>query len=160
MDCLTLPALGKDDEGRYRPRSLTISRQRLVALRANTIRATVEAFAPDVFIADKVPLGIFGELKPSLTWLSARPQTRCILGLREILDDPETVHREWRLAGNDAALRTYYDTIWIYGDPQVYDSIAEYGFAHEVVAKVQYTGYLDRKSFYIETQTTRQFRSF
>ena len=146
VDCLTLPSLGKDERGHYQPRSLKISRQRLIRLRAGIIQAAVEAFSPDVLIADKVPLGVDGELEPSLAWLRSQPHVRCILGLREILDDPETVRREWYLAGSEVAVAAYYDAVWVYGDPRVYDAVHEYTFSTAMTAKVRYTGYLDRQA--------------
>src|SRR5205809_2285827 len=47
--------------------------------------------------------------------------TRCVLGLREVLQDRETVERTWSDQGNVDAMREYYDAIWIYGDPAVID---------------------------------------
>ncbi|GAB4426372.1 MAG: glycosyltransferase family protein [Anaerolineae bacterium] len=152
IDCLTLPALGKQADGQYRPRSLSVSLRHLINLRASAIRAAIEAFAPDAFIVDKLPLGAFDELKPALEWLRSRPRTRCILGLREILDEPETARREWQAAGSDAAIRAYFDAIWVYGDPRVCNPITEYGLPDDIAAKVQFTGYLNRYALCPPTQ--------
>ncbi|MFQ5612163.1 MAG: glycosyltransferase family protein [Anaerolineae bacterium] len=146
VDCLTLPALSKNGNGRYGPRSLRVSLKGLIALRSNIIRAALESFKPDVLLVDKVPVGAFGELRESLEYLRNRGRTRCVLGLREILDDPDTVRQEWHLAGNEAAIRAYYDAVWVYGDPRVYDPVREYQLSGAVAAKVRYTGYLDRYS--------------
>lgn len=146
VDCVVLPAIAKDENGQYYPRSLAASFQDLLVLRANIIRAALESFAPDVLIVDKVPLGLLEELRPGLDWLRPQPHTRCVLGLREVLDAPQTVYREWHLGGSEAAIRVYYDTVWIYGDPRVYDPVREYGFSGEVAAKVRYTGYLGRRN--------------
>jgi len=43
-------------------------------------------------------------------------------------------------------VRTYYDAVWVYGDPAVYDPVREYAFAPDVAAKVRYTGYLDQRA--------------
>jgi predicted glycosyltransferase len=94
-------------------------------------------------IVDKVPLGAFGELEPGLRRLRARGRARCVLGLREVLDAPATVQHEWRAGGYDAAIRRYYDAVWVYGDPRVYDPALEYGFSREVVARLTHTGYID-----------------
>ena len=146
VDCLTLPAFGKQTNGQYRARSLALPVTTLAALRANTIRATLESFQPDVLIVDKVPLGAFQELEPGLTLLRARGRTRCVLGLRDVLDDPVVAHREWRIGQSDTAICNYYDAVWVYGDPTVYDPVREYGFSHETAVKVRYTGYLDRRT--------------
>ncbi len=146
VDCLTLPAFGKTEKGQYHSRSLTVSLNSLVKLRSHTIHAALKAFEPDVMIVDKVPLGMFGELVPSLDELRAQGRTRCVLGLREVLDDPKVTRREWQLSESDAAIRAYYDAVWIYGDPRVYDPVREYGFSSDIAAKVHYTGYLDRRT--------------
>lgn len=146
VDCLTLPALCKSLDGHYSPRNLDVSFQRLISLRANTIRAALQAFDPDVFIVDKLPLGIAGELEPALQHLYSTGRARCILGLRDVLDDPDTVRREWESAGNDQALLTYYHAVWVYGDPSVYDLASEYSLSPEVAGKVRYTGYLDQRA--------------
>src|SRR5206468_8861263 len=46
----------------------------------------------------------------------------------------------------EEAVREFYDSIWVYGDPSVYDVAREYGFSREVAAKIRYTGYLDQRS--------------
>jgi len=145
VDCLSLPGLRKDENGQYRSRSLQLSLEETVRLRARVIRAALEAFAPDVLIVDKEPRGALRELDPALERLRACGHTRCVLGLREVLDDPETIRREWRRMTSQAAIRRYYDSIWVYGDPAVYDPIHEYRFPPDLAAKVCYTGYLDQR---------------
>jgi predicted glycosyltransferase len=61
------------------------------------------------------------------------------------LDDPTAARREWREEANDDAIRRYYDAVWVYGDPAVYDPVEEYGFPADVAAKVSFTGYLDQR---------------
>ncbi|UCD75514.1 MAG: hypothetical protein JSV91_01075 [Phycisphaerales bacterium] len=143
VDCLTLPSLGKDTRGGYFPRSLAVTMDELIRLRSKIILAAVRSFEPNLFIADKVPLGAFNELRPALRALRFHGRTRTVLGLREILDDPQTVAREWREAGYDSAIRRHYDQIWIYGDREVYDANAEYSLAPDIASKVRYTGYLN-----------------
>lgn len=144
VDCLTLPTLAKDDTGQYQPRSLSVPRSELLKLRAKTIRTAVEMFEPDVLIADKVPSGAFEELIPSLDWLQTQRHTRCILGLREVLDEPEVVQNEWDEGEYESIVETYYDAVWIYGDRQIYDPIYEYDFSGALQSKTRFTGYLGR----------------
>lgn len=146
VDTLCLPALHKDQDGQYASRRLNMSLQKLIALRASTIRVALEAFEPDVFIVDNVPRGAQQELDPALQYLRAHGSTYCVLGLRDVLDDPETVKREWHKAGNEAVIRDYYDAVWVYGDPAVYDTVNEYSFAPEIAAKTHYTGYFDQRT--------------
>jgi predicted glycosyltransferase len=145
VDCLTLPALSKDSEGRYEPRRLGIALKELVNLRARAIATALESFEPDVLIVDKVPRGALLELEPALEMLKARGGTRCVLGLRDVLDDPFTVREEWDRLANEQAINDYYDAVWVYGDPKVYDLVTEYQFPSDVAAKVCYTGYFDQR---------------
>jgi predicted glycosyltransferase len=142
-DCLTLPALCKDADGHCRPRYLDFSFPALIRLRVKAIAAALETFRPDLLIVDHLPRGAMRELDSSLEDLRAYGRTRCVLGLRDILEDPVNVRREWRRAANEAAIRDYYDAVWIYGDPAVYDPVLEYRFGPDVASRVRYTGYLD-----------------
>ncbi|QQE67068.1 hypothetical protein GFS31_37750 [Leptolyngbya sp. BL0902] len=145
IDYLTLPAWQKTAEGEYQSRRLGLSVEDLRLLRAKTIRAALKAFKPDVFIVDNVPRGAMQELDLALELLRRRP-TRCILGLRDILDAPQTVRRQWRQAKNIPAIRRYFDGIWVYGDPTVYNLEATYRFPADIAAKIRYVGYLDAQA--------------
>src|SRR3989442_7147284 len=146
VDCIALPSLRKDADGHYHPRHLDVSLQELLALRAKTTCAALEAFGPDVLIVDNVPRGAVRELDPVLEALRAGRRTRLVLGLRDVLDDPVALQGEWARAQNEDAVRRYYDAVWVYGDPAVYDPVREYAFAPDVAAKVRYTGYLDQRA--------------
>jgi predicted glycosyltransferase len=143
VDCLTLPSLGKDATGKYQTRSLGVPMRDLIDLRSRTIAAALQSFRPDVLIVDKVPLGAMQELAPLLQSRQAGSPMRLVLGLREVLDDADSVRREWRDGGYEAAVRQFYHRIWVYGDPKVFDPIAEYGFSPDIADRVRYTGYLD-----------------
>jgi predicted glycosyltransferase len=145
VDCVSVPALEKRRDGRYGSRSLALGLRHMLKLRSNTIQTALEAYAPDAFVVDKLALGVGGELEPALRMLKLHGTTRIVLGLRDVLDAPEVVRREWRRARTEEAIRRYYDAIWIYGDPAVYDSVKANGLAPEIAAKARYTGYLDRR---------------
>ncbi len=145
-DCLTLPALRKEYDGDCGPRYLDVSLEVLWTVRSRAIGAALNAFDPHVLIVDHLPRGALGELDACLEELRAAGRTRCVLGLRDVLEDPAVVRRDWVAADHDSAIHDYYDAIWIYGDPAVYDPVREYGFAPAVAAKVHYTGYLDPRS--------------
>jgi len=145
VDCLTLPALRKQSNGQYGSRRLAISLEELAALRSKTIRAALDAFDPDVLIVDNVPRGALRELDSTLAYLRSRSRTQCVLGLRDVLDDPAVIAREWRLAENEDANREYYDAVWVYGDTRVYDLVREYRWPADVAAKLIYTGYFDHR---------------
>ena len=145
-DCLSLPALWKDRDAQYRARDLKLTLYELTALRGAVIREALASFDPHVFIVDNVPRGAERELEPALAQVRARGRTRCVLGLRDILDDPARVRREWERAENEDAIRRYYDAVWVYGDPRVCDVVREYGLAADIAARVRYTGYLDQRA--------------
>ena len=145
VDFVTLPALRKSNTGQHYSRGLDISLQELASLRGQIILASLTSFQPDVFIVDKVPRGVCRELEPTLKALKKQGRTRCVLGLRDILDTPQTVQREWREEENYEAIRDYYEALWIYGDQMVYDVGKEYSFPADVAHKVRYVGYLNRR---------------
>ena len=143
IDYLALPAWHKTTDGEYQARRLDLTQKELAQLRGQIIRAALDTFKPDVFLVDNVPRGALRELDGVLEVLRARPQTRCVLGLRDIIDDPAVVRRQWRKAGNETAVRRYFDAIWVYGDPAVYDPVTAYRWPADIAAKVRYVGYLD-----------------
>lgn len=144
-DCLALPSVDKSLDGRYRPRSIGLPLDEVLRVRADTIHAAIAAFGPDVLIADKVPTGLGGELEPTLEDLAER-DCRLVLGLRDVLDAPDVVRDEWERSGCVGAIRRWYDAIWVYGDPRVYDPVVEYGLAGDVAERIRYTGYIDRRA--------------
>jgi len=146
VDFVTLPAVRRGANGGYRPRFLSeVSDQELITLRTRVIRDAIEVFEPDVLIVDYLPLGVAGELQPTLDDLQSRGGTHCILGLRDVLYDSETVRRWWATQANMSAIQRFYDAIWIYGDPNVFDPVREYDLTGPVAAKARHTGYLDQR---------------
>lgn len=149
-DSLILPSWQKTVEGKYRPRALGKKVQPLVRLRSQIIYAAINAFSPDIMIVDNVPRGAMRELDLSLPLLAAK-KTHLILGLRDIIDDPEAVKKQWHKQENSAALRKFYSSIWVYGDRALYDLAREYHFDAATKNKMIFTGYLD---------ATRRIQSF
>ncbi|PYO90817.1 MAG: glycosyltransferase [Gemmatimonadetes bacterium] len=145
VDCVTLPGLRKGADGTLNARFLDVSDEELITLRSKVIRKALKTFEPDVLLVDYLPLGAGGELVRTLERVRKHGRTRCVLGLREVLQDPETVRRTWSADGTVDAMRDYYDAIWIYGDPAVFDPVREYGVFDGVASKVRYTGYLDQR---------------
>ena len=144
-DVVTLPTLYKSQDGTYHSRHWSMSFSELIAVRSRMIEAAVTAFRPDLLIVDNVPRGAGRELDPVLESLRHARDTRVVLGMRDVLDDPDTIKREWTRAANEQAIRSYYDAVWVYGDPTVYHPAREYGFAHDIAARMRFTGYLDQR---------------
>lgn len=146
VDFLTLPSMTKGEGGAYESKSLELSLKQLVKLRSRAIWSALKAFKPDVFVVDNVPKGAVGELTRSLTRLRKKGRAKIVLGLRDILDAPKTVRKEWAKAQNEAAIAEFYDEVWVYGDPRVCDHALEYGFSRKTVAKLRYMGYFDGRA--------------
>jgi len=146
VDFLTLPAMTKGEDGDYEARTLEVSLKQLVKLRSKAIWAALKTFKPDVFIVDNVPKGAVGELERSLSKLRKKNRTRCVLGLRDILDEPEAVRAQWAKAKNEDAIADYFDEVWVYGDKNVYDQAREYGFSAKAADKLRYVGYFDQRA--------------
>ncbi|AFY47612.1 putative glycosyl transferase [Nostoc sp. PCC 7524] len=161
VDCLTLPALYKNVDGRYQARRLNLSLQEIITLRSQVILTTIKAFQPDIFIVDNVPRGAVRELDPTLDYLRTQEKTHCILGLRDVLDEPASVRREWKREANEEAIQTYYDAVWVYGDPAIYDLRKEYRFQPKTMAKFRYTGYFDqrRRLKCVNAESVQAFKS-
>lgn len=143
VDCLTLPAYSKDQNGKYSPRSLFVETNALVNLRSQVIGTALTHFSPNLFIVDNVPRGALQELSPVLANLKFSDTTRTVLGLRDIIDHPEAVHRQWQEQENEAFIERFYEAVWIYGDPDVYDQTSAYSFSPSLRLKTTFTGYLD-----------------
>ncbi len=146
VSCISLPPLAKSADGCYRSRTLEVELQDLITLRGHTICAALEAFEPDALIVDNVPRGAKRELDEALLYLRQRGHARCVLGLRDVLDAAHTVRREWHMARNIDAICHFYDEVWIYGDPAVYDPVHEYGFPESVASRTHHVGYLDQRA--------------
>ena len=108
------------------------------------IRDTADIFQPDLFIVDKEPLGLRGEVGPTLRLLKDRG-TPLVLGLRDVMDDPGRSPPEWERKNVVPALRDLYDEIWIYGLPQICKPLAGIELPPSVRHKMVYTGYLRRE---------------
>lgn len=158
VDFLTLPAYAKNQDGSYQSRSLGIDGTALSALRGEVIKAGIEGFRPDLFVVDNVPLGALNELVPALEYMARSGSTRCVLGLRDIIDEPASVRRQWIERSNFKAIRDFYDAVWIYGDPSVYDAMSEYGFPSEIGVKTRYTGYLNPATSLSNPQPSQSLR--
>src|ERR1700712_5505273 len=88
VDFLKVPSIIKLYNGEYTPLSRHTDLQDTLDLRRSIIQSTAESFEPDLFIVDKEPLGLRGELEPTLTYLKTRG-TMLVLGLRDVMDSQQ-----------------------------------------------------------------------
>jgi predicted glycosyltransferase len=158
VDCLTLPSLTKVGADDYQPRDLRLSQSTLTDIRKATLLGSLTAFAPDILIVDKVPKGVHDELVDLLPILRASG-TKTVFGMREILDDAAAVSREWLQRDYQSFIRDNYDSVWIYGDPQIFDAIEAYGL-NDLGTSVHFTGYLDQRERLQFSQNLNDDRRF
>src|SRR6478735_1580188 len=124
VDFVRIPGVIKLRSGDYTPLSLLIDIEETLELRASIIQHTADIFDPDIFIVDKEPLGLRGEVNDTLVMLKERG-TKLVLGLRDVMDEPVSLLDEWRRKNVFPALYELYDEIWVYGLPQIFNPLTE-----------------------------------
>jgi predicted glycosyltransferase len=144
VDFVRIPGMIKLRSGEYTSLNLHISPDQTLQLRRDIIYHTARVFDPDLFIVDKEPLGLRGEVGDTLEMLKATG-TRLVLGLRDVMDAPELLATEWARKKVMPALEHLYDEIWIYGLREIYDPFTGIDTPESVLKKSVYTGYLRRK---------------
>ncbi|WP_284180297.1 glycosyltransferase [Rhabdaerophilum sp. SD176] len=143
VDFVHIPSVLKSKSGGYGSASLHMDIREIVALRQTIILEAARIFKPDVFIADKEPTGFHSELLPTLDLLKTFG-TRMVVGIRDVLDDPETVRSEWQSRGAIRAVCDYYDDIFVYGLEKFYRPLDGVLLPADVQSRITYTGYLRR----------------
>ncbi len=141
-DYVKLPALQKTGAESYQARSLQIPSPDIQALRSNLILHTIRDYQPNVLLVDHSPGGGKGELLPTLEWLRDHGGCTRVLGMRDIIDAPETVRDHWNASGIYALLEDDYDHILIYGNKSVYDPVSEYSLPSAVADKTTFVNYI------------------
>ncbi|MFK7836275.1 MAG: glycosyltransferase family protein [Sulfitobacter sp.] len=145
VDHIRLPGVTKLSDGSYVSQTLGLNIDDTTSLRAGLIQSAVERYEPDLLIVDKEPTGFRGELLPTLEYLRMRGRTRTVLGLRDVLDEPEVLSAEWARKGALAAAENLYDEIWVYGVRDVYDPTEGLALSEQARARMHWTGYLRRQ---------------
>jgi predicted glycosyltransferase len=143
VDFVRVPGVIKLRNGEYVSLNLHIDIEETLAMRSSIIRHTADIFDPDMLIVDKEPLGLRGEVRDTLQLMQRRRAT-VILGLRDVMDDPEALENEWERKNAVPALAEYYDELWVYGLPQICDPLAGLAVPASVRRRMVYTGYLRR----------------
>ena len=118
IDFVRVPGVVKIETGDYDSANLRVGVEHTLEMRTRIIRDTADIYRPDLFIVDREPLGLRGEVGPTLRLLKDRG-TPLVLGLRDVMDDPAKLAAEWQRKNVVPALSDLYDEIWIYGLPQI-----------------------------------------
>ncbi|MCG8557570.1 MAG: glycosyltransferase [Proteobacteria bacterium] len=127
VDAIKLPSIAKVATGVWRPASLSLSFETVIALRRSMLLEAARHFRPHLLLADYVPRGVHGELLQTLEYLRSRPTpAKLVLGLRDILDRPEVTSSRWRDDGTYDAIDRYYDRVLFYGRREIFDTGLHY----------------------------------
>jgi len=143
IDFVRIPGVVKIDTGEYDSANLRVGVEHTLDMRTRIIRDTADIYRPDLFIVDKEPLGLRGEVVPALKMLKERG-TPLVMGLRDVMDDPDKLAAEWERKNVVPALADLYDEIWVYGLPQINKPLTGIKTPPSVRHKMVYTGYLHR----------------
>lgn len=138
VDTVKLPSTTRDETGRRHAHRLSVGLDHLETVRSSIALATAITFRPRAAVVDKYPLGLGGELEPTLAQLKMAG-CKLVLGLRDIDDSPARVRRGWTDATRQAIER-YYDAVLVYGPPAAPDAIACMGW--DLSVPVHHVGYL------------------
>jgi len=143
VDFVRIPGVIKLRNGEYTALKLHLDIDQTLALRASIIEHTAKVFDPDLLLVDKEPLGLRGEVEPTLEYLNSQG-TPCVLGLRDVMDEPNLLVPEWERKNAVPALERYYEEIWVYGLPQICEPLQGLELPGRIKQTMTYTGYLKR----------------
>ena len=143
VDFVRIPGVVKLRGGDYTSLSDHIDLSQTLQLRSSILAQTAKTFAPDIFLVDKEPLGLRGEVTTTLKMLRSK-QVYTVLGLRDILDDPVILRKEWDKRGTPRDLESWYDEIWVFGSPSMGNPLSELGVSPAALDRLVFTGYLKR----------------
>jgi predicted glycosyltransferase len=143
LDYIKLPCLSRGLSGHLSAKYLGTGTDETVAFRSHLILAAAKHFKPDLLLVDKKPYGLQQELARTLTYLKRqRTHAKCVLLLRDILDQPEKVIQEWQHLGYYEAIQIHYDQVLVVGMPEIFDLAQEYQFPLLAAHKIRYCGYI------------------
>ncbi len=143
LTVVKLPSVRKVGADQYRPVNARLDISLVRRTRTAIMVDAVRRFRPDVLLVDHSPAGMNGELLDVFTAVHDHsPSTRVALGLRDILDDPDTVVRTWTEQGIYSLLADVYDQIVVYGSRDVFDVGHHSRLPATVADRLVYTGYL------------------
>lgn len=143
VDFVKIPSVIKLRNGEYTSMDRHIDLHETLKMRKSIIRHTAETFQPDIFIVDKEPMGLQGEVEETLAYLK-KQGTMLVLGLREVMDAPHLLDAEWKRNDVMRKINQFYDNIWVYGPPDFYDPLVGLEVPPQVRARMDFVGFLQR----------------
>ncbi|MCP4710149.1 MAG: hypothetical protein GY869_16120, partial [Planctomycetes bacterium] len=145
VDFVRIPGVVKLDSGKYTSLNPGIGLDEMISMRSSLILQTAVVFKPNVFLVDKEPLGLRGEIEATLSMLKSQG-TSLVLGLRDVMDEPRKLAEEWKRKKALPALEKLYDHIWVYGLSEMCNPLDGLPVSSAITEKMNYTGYLRRAS--------------
>jgi predicted glycosyltransferase len=131
--------------------------QHLSDERARILRNVALLLAPDLVLVDHEPFGHRSEFRDGLYALKARhPNTKLVLGLRDIIDDPARIRAKWEALEVYDALENLYDGIVVYGLPHLFDVAQAYSMPPSIRSKLYYCGYVVQERKAVNTDEIRR----
>ncbi len=143
IDTIKLPSVQKVAAETWIARTLNLSARETCTMRAGIIRDVVHNLKPDLLLVDHLPMGVGGDLVPALELIRKRGlPTRTVLGLRDILDEPEVIRQRWSKQALYGFVADHFDRVLIYGDKSVFPTAELYGLEDCIPSGVAYAGYV------------------
>ncbi len=144
VDFVKIPSVIKLYNGEYDSIGEYIDLEDILTMRKLIIQRTAESFQPDIMIVDKEPMGLRGELEPTLAMLRDE-QCKVVLGLRDVMDAPQILEREWTPKNMLAKIEKYYDRVWVYGPQHFWNPLDGLDITPALQERVLNVGWLPRE---------------
>lgn len=154
VDFVKIPSVIKLRNGEYTSLAEHVDLSDTLRMRRSIILETARSFAPDVFIVDKEPMGLHDEVEPALAWLKARGRTRLVLGLRDVMDGPGLLAREWQRKNLMPRIERYFDEVWVYGPQGFHDPLEGLEVPLSLARRIRFVGFLKRRAYGVAAPPT------
>ncbi len=155
VDFVKIPSVIKLRNGEYTSLDKHIDLSDTIRMRKSIIRHTAESFKPDIFIVDKEPMGLQGEITDTLAYLKSCGTT-LILGLRDVMDAPRLLAAEWKRKDLIRKIDETYDHVWVYGPENFYDPMVGLDIPDTIRQRTTFVGFLKRQALHKELSTHKQ----
>ena len=155
VDFVKIPSVIKRRNGEYTSLHKHIDLSDTLTMRSSIIRHTAESFKPDIFIVDKEPMGLQGEIAGTLAYLKSQ-NTTLVLGLRDVMDSPHLLAAEWERKALIPKIDRTYDHIWVYGPKQFYNPMIGLDIPKTMHNRIEFVGFLKRQALHKELVTHKQ----
>jgi predicted glycosyltransferase len=156
VDYVKLPSLLKETKLAYTSKCLPLPFEEIKRMREQIILETTLAYQPDLFLVDTRPVGVGGELLPTLRALDkGQRKAVSVMLFRDVLNDPELLRAQWQGVQAMGVLEEMYDEIWVFGCQALFDPVKEYELSDIISKKIRFCGYLGVDRPFPSSEETR-----